>query len=334
MFHVPVISVDRVPLMPTTLLRARRWIETKKATPFWNKGIFCVRLNQEPSDTKKQQMVLGIDPGSKKEGYTLKTRKRTLLNIQADAVTWVKDAIKTRKNARRTRRQRKTPYRQCRLNRSRGGIPPSTKARWQWKLRILNWLSKMFPVSDVIVEDIKAKTKEGQKGWNKSFSPLQVGKNWFYGEIKKSYDLHTKQGHQTKTLRDHFGLSKSNKKMSRGFDAHCVDSWVLANSVVEGHNRPDNQNILFIRPLKFHRRQLHVFNPTIGGKRRFYGGTRSMGLKRGSLVLHSKYGHCHVGGTSSGRISLHKKGTNKRLCLNSKVGECVFISFPNWTFSW
>lgn len=49
---VPVVDRDQKPLMPTTPARARRWIKSGKATPFWKRGVFCVRLNVEPSGRK------------------------------------------------------------------------------------------------------------------------------------------------------------------------------------------------------------------------------------------------------------------------------------------
>ena len=100
------------------------------------------------------------------------------------------------------RRFRKCPYRQNRINRTQGSIPPSTRARWELKLRILNWLSKIYPISHVVVEDIKAWTRKGSKRWNSSFSPLEVGKQWFYDEIERRWILFTKAGYETKQLRD------------------------------------------------------------------------------------------------------------------------------------
>ncbi len=47
---VPVVDRNQKPLMPTTSSRARRWIKSGKATGFFKKGVFCIRLNQEPSD--------------------------------------------------------------------------------------------------------------------------------------------------------------------------------------------------------------------------------------------------------------------------------------------
>jgi hypothetical protein len=65
---VPVVDRNQNPLMPTTPSRARRWIKSGKATPFWKKGVFCVRLNVEPSDRQTQPVAVGVDPNSKKEG--------------------------------------------------------------------------------------------------------------------------------------------------------------------------------------------------------------------------------------------------------------------------
>lgn len=135
MQYVPVVDSNQRQLMPTTPKRAERWIKSGKATPFFRKGIFCVRLNVEPSHRLTQPIAVGIDPGSKREGYTVKSQAHTYLNQQFHAVDWVKDAEEASTNARRARRNRKTPYRKNRLNRKRGGIPPSTKARWQFKVR-------------------------------------------------------------------------------------------------------------------------------------------------------------------------------------------------------
>ena len=61
---VPVVDKNRNPLMPTTPARARKWVKSGKATPFFRNGVFCVRLNVEPSGTQTQDIAVGIDPGS------------------------------------------------------------------------------------------------------------------------------------------------------------------------------------------------------------------------------------------------------------------------------
>src|SRR5690625_1763899 len=193
---VPVVDKDNQPLMPTKPSRARRWIKEGKATAFWKRGVFCVRLNKAPSDRAFQSIAIGIDPGSKKEGFTVKSEVHTYLNIQADALAWVKEAGEVRRNMRGARRLRNTPCRKNSDNRARSPFPPSPKARWQWKLRLCRWLSRLFPIDCFVVEDIKAHTR-GAKRWNQSFSPLQVGKQWFYDklaqvEIKRSEE-HTSE---------------------------------------------------------------------------------------------------------------------------------------------
>ena len=192
----------------------------------------------------------------------------------------------------------------------------------------MNILRKLYPVDSYVVEDIQASTKPGKRKWNSSFSPLEVGKKWFYGEIEKIGELKIMQGYETKELRDKFGLKKTKSKLDDCFSAHNVDSWILANSLVGGHVKPDNEEITRLIPLRFHRRQLHAFQPSEGNIRRNYGSTMSNGLKRGSLVDHDKYGICYLGGCMENLgTSLHSLETGKRLCQNAKVEDMVVLSY-------
>lgn len=316
---VPVVDKAQRPLMPTKPSRARRWIKSGKATPFWKKGVFCVRLNVEPSGRKTQPIAVGIDPGSKCEGLSVKSKAHTYLNIEADAVTWVGEAIKTRRQMRRARRFRKKPHRANRSNRSIGGIPPSTKARWQWKLRLIRWLYKLYPITTSVVEDVKARTKEGKRRWNQAFSSLEIGKRWFYKELGALGQVCILQGFETKELREKLGLSK----------AHWIDAWVLANWYTGGELL-DTRVAFSVVPLRFHRRQLHALQPSKGGVRRPYGGTNSLGFKRGSYVQHPKWGLVYVGGYLKDRISLHSLSDGRRLFQNAKVEDCQFLTYASW----
>jgi hypothetical protein len=121
--------------------------------------------------------------------------------------------------------------------------------------------------------------------------------------------------------------------MAEVFSAHCVDSWVLANALTGGHTVPDNTDLLLVQPLRLHRRQLHRLQPETGGVRRPYGGTRSNGFKRGSLVKHSKIGLAYVGGFLKDRISLHSLATGKRLTQTAKPNDCRFLCFNSWRFN-
>ncbi len=142
--------------------------------------------------------------------------------------------------------------------------------------------------------------------------------------------MHLKQGWETKELRDAHGLKKTKNKAAEVFSAHCVDSWVLANWWTGGHVTPDNTRLLCVTPLRFHRRQLHRLQPTKGGIRRSYGGTRSRGLKRGSLVKHPRHGIAYVGGYSKNRVSLHSTISGKRLTQTARPEDCRFLAYNSW----
>lgn len=320
--------------MPTTPKRASKLIRSRQATPFWRKGIFCIRLNREPKSREKQPIACGVDPGSKKHGFTAKSEARTYLNIQVDAVTWVKKRVETRRNLRRSRRTRTCPYRKPRwANRSRVGfLPPSTKARWQLILRVVNILRSVLPITDYVVEDVGAVSKKGQRRWNSSFSPVQHGKNHLYYELRNIGELHLREGWENKELRDALRLKKTSQKLSDSWNAHCVDSWVMCHWLLGGELVPDNMRILHYTPLQFHRRQLHKQNFQKGHIRPPYGSTRSLGFKRGSIVKHPKYGLTYVGGTDGKRISLHEIESGKRLAQNVRVDDCKFVCFNS--FRW
>ena len=336
MHYVPVVDLDQKPLMPMHPARARKLIKTGEATPFWNHGIWMVRLNREPSNRYKQDITVGIDPGSKKEGFTVKSKAHTYKNIQADAHRKVglhRDQCKNKKTGktfyqerdgkiqnraelRRTRRGRNCRRRQQRNNRlkNKKRMPPGTRARWHWKLRILDFLKKIYPINGCVVEDIAAITLEGKRRWNQAFSPLSVGKKWFYREVQKRVKhFETFKGYETKEMRDRLGLKKSSNKLSSDFSAHCVDSFVLANEMVGG-DIIDNTEVFCIMPLIFERRNLHKEKPhkkpNPEGIRKNYGGTMTAGFKKGTLIKHEKHGLAIIRGSQKSPI---KKDSDRRV---------------------
>jgi hypothetical protein len=326
--YVPVISSTGKPLMPCHAARARELVRKGRAVRRFMKGFFYIQL-LDRADGNVQPVACGQDPGSKWEGITVKDKKRTFLNLHADAVTHVKEAVATRREMRRARRYRKTPCRSPRYNRSRGGIPPSVRARWWWKLRIAHFLMRLYPISTFVVEDVKAETRDRNRKWNASFSPIEVGKAWFYSELSKLAPVTLVQGHETAQMREELGLSKSSRKDEESFWSHCVDSWVLAASAVGG-SVPDNTKIVRIAPLRFRRRSLHLRQPAKGGVRRRHGGTVSLGLRRGTQVLHPRFGFCYVGGHMAGRLSLHSMHDGRRLTQHARPEELTVLTPCSW----
>lgn len=331
--RVPVLDSRKKPLMPTTSAKARILIKTGKAKPYWNKlGIFCIILTREV-EPDNQQIAVGIDPGSSFEGWSVVGTNTTILNGMSEAPTYIKKAVEVRRTMRRARRHRNLRRREARFDnrlRNKSSLPPSTLARWNAKLRILNQLLKVLPISDVVVEDVQAKSKKNCKKWNLCFSPIEAGKNWFYTEIRKlGLKLYLKQGYETKILREKFNLKKSSQKSKQTFGSHAVDAWVLAADVV-GAIKPTCLELIYWIPIRLHRRQLHRFEPTTGGLRSSYGGTRSMGLTRGTLVKHIKYGLTYIGGTLKGRVSLHSLRTGKRVTQGAKITDCRVLTRISW----
>ena len=332
---VPVKTKDGQQLMPMHAARARKLVKRGEATPYFDNGIYCIRLNKEPSDRETQEIAVGVDPGSKKEGFTIKSEAHTYFNVQADAHNKVGKKVEKRRELRRGRRSRKCPNRKNRTNRlaNKARIPAGTRARWDWKLRILEWLSKLYPLTHICVEDIKARTLKRAKKWNQSFSPLEVGKKWFYTEVEKRWELLTLQGWETKEIRDRLGLKKSSRKLSETFEAHCVDSWCLAYHTVGGSEIPDNTHIFSISPIPIRRRQLHRQNPQKGGKRPRYGGTvLGNGLIKNTLVKHVKYGLTRLAGINAkGKFALYSL-EGKRLTIGAKRTDFQVLTRLNFNY--
>jgi hypothetical protein len=325
-------------LMPCTPAKARHLFKSGKAKPKRSKlGLFSVQLTYE-QEPDNQPLVVGVDPGSKFEGYSVVGTKETVLNLMAEAPDHVKDAVKTRRSMRRARRYRKwrRPKRfDNRLNHKKR-IPPSTRSRWEAKARVVMQLKSIMPLTDVVVEDVCAETRKGKgRKWNGSFSPVQVGKEHLYNLLKKmGLTLHLCRGHQTKDLRDKYGLKKTKSKSKQDFSSHAVDGWVMAASV-SGAEKPTCTRLWYIVGAQLHRRQIHRLQASKGGERKPYGTTRSLGLKRGTIVRHQQYGLSTVGGFDRKRntISLHAYRTNKRLTQGGHAKDCyvlTWVAFRSW----
>jgi hypothetical protein len=193
-------------------------------------------------------------------------------------------------------------------------------------------MSKMFPITMVCVEDIKARTIQGSRKWNQSFSPLEVGKAWFYSEIRKRWELFTIQGWKTKQIRDALGLKKTSNKMSDSFNAHCIDSWCLADCIIGGAPIVDNTSVFCVSPIPIRRRELHRQNPQKGGNRPRYGGTMCLGIAKNTIVKHLKHGVAVVCGHQKGRLSLQPLEGGKRLTLSAKVEDCKILRRLNFRY--
>ncbi len=309
--RVPVLSPEGKPLMPTTSARGRKWIASGKAKPVWNDlNIFCVQLLVEPSGTDTQEIVASVDPGKLFSGIAAVSKKAVLftahLVLPFKRVIARKQAQKILRRARRGRRiNRNIPFaqrahREKRFDNRRGNkLPPSIKANRQLELRIVKELVKLFPVTEIVYEYVKARG-------NKGFSPVMVGQCWMLEQLSNIAPTHTLEGWKTSILRKQLGLEKNkDDKSIQDVTTHANDAIALSASrfmqykafhTVNSHGHHWVGSIqLTIAPFKviarpqLYRRQLHFENPTKGETRKRKGGTVTpFGFRSGDLVQATK----------------------------------------------
>ena len=137
-------------------------------------------------------------PDRSLKGVSVVGTQETVLNLMAEAPGHVKEAVEVRRRMRRARRYRKwrRPKRFDNRRKRKNRIPPSTRSRWEAKVRVMAHLLQILPITDVVVEDVRAMTRPGKGGkWNASFSPVQVGKEHLYRLLREmGLAIHTLQG--------------------------------------------------------------------------------------------------------------------------------------------
>lgn len=151
---VYVLNKDGKPLMPTTPRKARKLLKEGKAKVV-KKEPFTIQLLYGSSGYK-QDIVLGVDAGSKIIGLSATTDKKELFSAEVQLRNDIVDLLSTRKQNRRTRRSR-LRYRKTRfLNRvkskNKGWLAPSIENKIQTHFRIVEKIHQILPISKIIVE--------------------------------------------------------------------------------------------------------------------------------------------------------------------------------------
>ena len=114
---VYVLDRDRRSLMPTKRYgKVRHLLKDGKAVVVMRTP-FTIRLTYD-SGHNRQPVHLGIDAGSKHIGLSATTEKKEIFSAQVEVRQDINGLLKARRDARRSRRSRKTRYRKPRwLNR-------------------------------------------------------------------------------------------------------------------------------------------------------------------------------------------------------------------------
>jgi len=161
-----VLDKNRKPLNPTHPSRARRLLRAGRASVFKRYPFTIILHDREVENSTVSECRLKIDPGAKTTGLAI---------LQGDVVIWaaelthrgfaIRDTLTTRRQLRRSRRNRKTRYRAARfLNRRRpkGWLAPSLMSR---VYNILTWvkrLSKLCPITALSQELVRFDTQKMQ----------------------------------------------------------------------------------------------------------------------------------------------------------------------------
>lgn len=154
---VYVLNQNGQPLMPTERCgKVRRLLKTGKAKVV-KRCPFTIQLLYQTETEVVQPVTLGVDTGSKTIGISATTEQKALYEAEVTLRNNIVDLLSTRRQNRRTRRNRKTRYRACRfLNRvhskNKGWLAPSIEQKIHTHLTVVDKVCKILPVNTIIIE--------------------------------------------------------------------------------------------------------------------------------------------------------------------------------------
>ncbi|MGG6283741.1 RNA-guided endonuclease IscB [Leptolyngbya sp. AN03gr2] len=153
-----VLDTHKRPLNPVHPGAARQLLNQSKAAVF-RRYPFTIILKEACPDAPVQDLELKLDPGSRITGIAIKQGNKVIFGAELQhRGMQIRDALLSRRQLRRSRRNRHTRYRKARfLNRTRpdGWLAPSLQHR---VLTILTWVRKFMrlaPITSVAQELVR-----------------------------------------------------------------------------------------------------------------------------------------------------------------------------------
>ena len=152
---VYVQDIDGKPMMPTTRHgKVRRLLKDNKAVVV-NTCPFTIKLTYKTSDYK-QEIVLGVDAGTKRVGLSATTKSKELYSSEVILRSDIVELLSTRRELRRTRRNR-LRYRKPRFgnrvkSKHHGWVAPSVRHKVDAHIRVIDNICSTLPISRIIVE--------------------------------------------------------------------------------------------------------------------------------------------------------------------------------------
>ena len=151
---VYVLNQNGQPLMPTENHAKVRVLLKQGKVKVVNKCPFTIQLLYS-STNYTQKVTLGVDSGSKHIGISATTKNKVLFESDVELRNDIVDLISTRRELRRSRRNRKLRYRKPRFNnrkRSDGWLAPSVRQKVDSHITMIAKVHKILPISNVVVE--------------------------------------------------------------------------------------------------------------------------------------------------------------------------------------
>ncbi|WP_375341418.1 RNA-guided endonuclease IscB [Lyngbya sp. CCY1209] len=153
-----VLDTNKRQLDPVHPGKARRLLGKRKAAVF-RRYPFTIILKEACPDLPVPDLELKLDPGSKVTGIAVIQGGRVIFGAELQhRGEQIKDALLSRRQLRRGRRNRKTRYRQARfLNRTRpkGWLSPSLQHRVDTTMTWVNRFRRLAPIARISQELVR-----------------------------------------------------------------------------------------------------------------------------------------------------------------------------------
>lgn len=190
MQYAYVLNKRGEPLMPCSPGKARILLKQQKACVV-KRTPFTIKL-LHGSAGYKQPITLGVDAGSKHVGLSASTEKRELYSEEFTPRNDVVELLSTRRQNRRSRRNRKTRYRAPRFNnrvhsKHKGWLAPSVEVKIQEHITAIKRICRILPVTLVRVETAEFDTQRLKAML--AGKPLPVGTDYQLGEMYDEYNV-------------------------------------------------------------------------------------------------------------------------------------------------
>ena len=152
---VYVLNKYGQPLMPTSRCGKVKHLLNNGLAKVVKRCPFTIQLLYD-SNNYTQLISLGIDAGSKVIGVSATTETEELYAVEVELRNDIVDLISTKRELRRSRRNRKTRYRKPRFdnrkNKKEGWLAPSVQHKINTHIRVVDDMCKLLPITNIVVE--------------------------------------------------------------------------------------------------------------------------------------------------------------------------------------